>query len=671
MKISYNWLKEYIKFKESPAGIADALTQSGSEIKAIDRSGGDHVMDMEITPNRSDCLSYIGIAREVSALTGKAVKMPPLKIKEPSGKAPFTVDIKDKDLCPRYTARLITDAKVAESPGWLKKKITVMGLRPVNNVVDITNFVLFELGQPLHAFDYDRIKGGSLIIRRARRDEKMTTIDNVERRLEKDMLVIADKERPVALGGVMGGLDTEVTEATKNVLLESAYFNPTSIRRTSFKLALMSESSYRFERSVDPGTVLPASNRAALLIKDICGGKIGALIDKGIRPKKGQTVALRIERLNKILNLGLKEAYVKKVLTALGLKASSGRKGTVKVSVPTFRQDVNYEIDLIEEIARMHGYKNIDTTIPRVIPHHERKLLPWRVKEKVREVLTLMGLNEVITCAMLSRTNLQKVFGRDMPEAIAVKNYLSFDQEIMRTCLLPSMLTPLSHNINRGVKDLKIFEIGNVYRKDLKPADGYSTTNICIAMTGLFSSGWQREKRPVTFLDLKGILKKLCFNLGLDPKKLTIDVQSQVEYDGKAIGNMTALSARVRDAFDLRQEIFIAEINIGALSFINLDKRFRDIPKHPSVKRDISLIAGDNVSFEKIASLVKKQAGEFVERIEPFDEYTGKHIPPDRHGLAFRIEYRDRKRTLTAAEVDKMHSAIRKSLVEELGVTLR
>ncbi|MEA3305655.1 MAG: phenylalanine--tRNA ligase subunit beta, partial [Candidatus Omnitrophota bacterium] len=334
MKIAYNWLKEYIDLKESPEGVARLLTQSGSEVKIIDEVDGDYLMDIEITPNRSDCLSYIGIARELSALTGKKVKMPPLtplEISKTLNKrtkflTPFAVEIKDKDICPRYTARLIKNVKVGESPAWLRKKIKLMGLRPVNNVVDITNFVLFELGQPMHAFDYDKIKGAKVIIRRSRKDESIILIDGVERKLEKDMPVIADRENAIAIGGVMGSLNTEVTGNTRNVLLESAYFDPVSVRRASFKSALISESSYRFERSVDPGMVLPASGRAALLIAEICGGELAEIIDKGKRPKENIKISLRMDKLNRISGLELKETYLKNILSGLCLKTVSGGK---------------------------------------------------------------------------------------------------------------------------------------------------------------------------------------------------------------------------------------------------------------------------------------------------------------------------------------------------------
>ena len=686
MKISYNWIKEYIDLKESAEAAAAMLTAGGSEVKLIEKTGDDCIMDIEITPNRSDCLSYIGIAREISAVTGKKIKMPVLKAKsqKSSGKAPFTVEIKDKDLCPRYTARLIKGVKVAESPEWLKKKVASMGLRPVNNVVDITNYVLFELGQPMHAFDYDKIKGKTVIIRRAHAGEKITSIDNISRSLEKDMLVIADQERPIAIGGVMGGLDTEVMEGTTDVLLESAYFEPRSVRKTSFKLALISESSYRFERSVDPGMVATASDRASLLIADICGGKICEFVDKGTKPGKGKTISLRIGRLNKILNLNLKEGRVKKILAGLFLKISSSKKGVIKVVVPSFRQDLKYEVDLIEEVARIYGYDKIGITIPRIVPNPERKSIFWRAREKATNVFTSLGLSEVITYGLLGRQAINKVFG-DSANTIAIKNPLSAEQELMRPSLIPGVLSAMSYNMNRGIRDLKIFEIGAAYYKN-SGAEGrdktgyYEKTNICIALTGLASDDWQRPRNNVTFFDIKGALDALSRELGL--KDFTIveksspllikGASSDILYDEKSIGKVGCLAGSIQDAFDLSQKVFLAEIDFDALiDSINLRRKFSDIPKFPSIKRDISLIASGDVSFKKITSVVKEQGGELVEKIELFDRYTGRQIPDGRQGLLFRIEYRDRTKTLTAQDVDKVHNAIRQSLVETLGVTLR
>jgi len=680
MKISYNWLKEYIDIKEPPEKIADMLTKSGSEVKSSDAiEGGDHIMEIEVTPNRSDCLNYIGIAREVSALTGKKVKMPVMsigsRVQGPGsrGEAPFTVEIKDKDLCPRYTARLIRNVIVKDSPEWLKKKIVSMGLRPVNNVVDITNFVLFETGQPMHAFDYDKIKGQKIVIRRSREADKITSIDNVERKLEKETLVIADEEKPIAIAGVMGSVNTEVNFGTQNILLESAYFNPVSIRRTSYKLALISESSFRFERSVDPGMVLPASDRAALLMQKLCGGEIGELVDKGDKLPKDllRTVEVRIDRLNKILNLKLTEPYIKKVLVSLSLDVTPHKKGVIKVTVPTFRQDIKDEIDIAEEVARIYGYENIASTIPHIVPNPDRRPLSWQVKQKAAETLVSLGLSEVVTYGLTSKASLHKTFGYEIPEAIAVKNYMSVEQEVMRPSLMPGVLAVLSRNINRGIKDLKIFEIGSAYSKDYH----YESTHLSIALTGLLADDWQRQKSQVTLFDLKGILNTLFLKLGLSADKMEITTEGkgpQIFYEKKHIGYLTVLDKKTLDAFDLTDKTFTAEINLDTLArYADLKKKFKGIPKYPSVKRDISLIAPKGVTFDKITAVVSAKGGKFVERVELLDRYAGKQIPDGHQGLAFRIEYRDKTRTLTSEEIDKVHFAIRDSLVEKLGVALR
>lgn len=679
MKINYSWLKEYIDVKKPVGETAELLTKSGSEVKAVEKIGDDLVMDIEITPNRSDCLSYVGIARELAALTGKEIKMPPMRIREKISKeAPFTVEIKDKDLCPRYTARLIRNVKVAKSPAWLEKKIISMGLRPVNNVVDITNYVLFELGQPMHAFDYDKIEGSAVIIRRAVPSEKIVSIDQTERMLDKDMLVIADREKTIAIGGVIGGLDTEVAGNTKNVLLESAYFNPVSVRKTSFKLSLMSESSYRFERGVDPGTVLPASERTALLMADICGGEICGLVDIGRKPEKAKTIILRMDELNKVLNTGLKESYAKKILTLLGLKAMRAKKGIIKAEIPAFRADLKDEIDLVEEIARVYGYDKIKLTIPKIVSSSVKKSVSWKAREKAKDVLTSAGLNEIVTYGLIGRQALNRVFKR-IENAIAVKNPLSAEQEFMRPSLVPGALGALRYNVNRGIKDLKIFEAGAVYYKgSLKSY--CERMSLCMALTGLSSNDWQRAKEEVTFFDLKGILEALFRELGLKDFTLkenhnpimTKGASSEILYEGTAIGSAGSLAAFILDAFDLKQDVFAAEIDFDALlNSVDLEKKFTDIPKYPSVKRDISLIAGGEVSFENITSLIKEEGGRLVEKIELFDRYKGAQIPRGHHGLSVRIEYRDKDKTLAAEEVEKIHSAIRTSLENKLKVTLR
>lgn len=681
MKISYKWIKEYVDVNLPVEKLASMLTMSGSEVKNVESAGSDFIMDIEITPNRSDCLSYIGIAREVSALVGAKVKAPlsGSKVKQYSEKPPFKVELKAEDLCPRYTARLIKDVKIDESPSWLKEKIIAMGLRPVNNVVDITNFVLFEFGQPLHAFDYDKIKDNTVVVRRAEAGEKILSIDNVERTLEGGMLVIADSRDPIAIAGVMGGLNTEVGKDTKNILLESAYFDPVSIRRTSFKFALMSESSYRFERDVDKGSIIPASERAAFLIAEICGGTMEGLVDKGMGPGRDRKVMLRIDRLNKILNLDLREEEIKRILSRLHLTPErTPKKGHIKVAVPSFRTDLKDEIDLIEEVARIYGYDGIDMTVPEIIPNPERKSLSWRAREKAAQVLTSAGLDEIVTYGLITREEVAGLFG-DCETAIAIKNPLSAEQELMRPSLLSGMVKAVSYNINRGITDLKFFEMGHIYRKDKN--HGYNEgMSLCIAMTGLRSSDWQKQPSDVTFFDLKGIIEALCGELGcgdvvVSGKKypffdedLSLDIYNQ----GKCVGIAGRFTDKVKDAFNTNQEVFVAEIDFDELlTYVDLDKSFKDIPKYPSMKRDISLIAGTDISFEQIRSLVKKTGGELVEKIELSDKYKGKQIPDEHYGLTLRLEYRDMQKTLTSDEVDGLHASVREALSKEFGIKFR
>jgi phenylalanyl-tRNA synthetase beta chain len=532
----------------------------------------------------------------------------------------------------------------------------------------------------MHAFDYDRIKGHSIIVRRANGTEKITSIDNVERKLEKEMLVIADAERPIAVAGVMGGLNTEVTFDTKNILLESAYFNPVSIRRTSYKMALMSESSYRFERSVDPGMILPASDRGALLIQDLCGGEISSLADKGEKPGKDRAITARVNYISKILNLELTENYISKLLASLSLNTALDKKGLIKVTIPSFRQDIKDEIDIVEEIARIYGYEKIAATIPGIVANPEKKPLSWQIKERVIEGLVSLGLSEVITYSLTGRASLHKSFGHDIPEPIAVKNYMSVDQEIMRPSLVPGILGVLSRNVNRGIKDLKIFEIGNVYSKDYS----YEATHLCIALTGLLSDDWQRQKSAVTLFDLKGMIYTLFSKLGLSTDKIEITKDAvlsgsvvktsgpSILYDKKYIGYLTAPDKKTLDVFDLADKVFAAEINLDVLKhYVDLSRKFKGIPKYPSIKRDVSLIVSENVTFDKITAVAAEGGGKLIEDIELLDRYAGKQIPEGHHGLSFRVEYRDKTRTLTSEEVDKVHFAIRDSLVKKLGVTLR
>ncbi|HNX91816.1 MAG TPA: phenylalanine--tRNA ligase subunit beta, partial [Candidatus Omnitrophota bacterium] len=401
MKLSYNWLKDYVNVKASPEELARILTMSGSKVEGIAKVGDDHVLELEITANRPDCLNIIGLARELSAVLGEELKLPEQNIGKsmPDDKNSVRIEciVEAPELCPQYTARIITGVKVKKSSAKIAARIMALGMREINNVADITNYCLHELGQPMHAFDLDKIKGGKIIVREARDGEKIVTIDGVERELKKGMLVIADVERPVAIAGIMGGIDTEVSEKTKNVLLESAYFNLLSIRRTGRKLVLSTDASYRYERGVDRGMIIPASERAAAMIMGEAGGNVGGFYNVGDCRSKKMSIDFDPNKINTTLGIDIDKKEVKGILVRLGMEVSDKTDGRFTVGVPSFREDIKLRVDLMEEIARIYGYENIPARIPEISPAVIRKEKPRQVKEKITEVLVSLGMNEIMT----------------------------------------------------------------------------------------------------------------------------------------------------------------------------------------------------------------------------------------------------------------------------------
>lgn len=677
MKVPFSWLKDYIDLKNlTPEEVASRLTIAGLEVVLIEKVGKDSIFDIEVTPNRPDCLSILGIAREAAAALNKKLKPPKAKITKKKALAKLPIEIKDKSLCPRYTGRLVSNITVGKSPTWLTEKLERMDLRPVNNIVDITNFCLFELGQPTHAFDHDKLKG-KIIIRRAHKNEKITTIDGKERTLDPDMLVIADEEKPVALGGVMGSKDTEVTEDTKNILFESAYFNPVSIRRTSRRLGLISESSYRFERSVDMGGIVSTSERACSLIKELCGGQIGPLTDKGAKDPKKTKISLRPARLKKILGIDISQARIKKILTSLGLTIESATKTTIVVSAPSFRQDLKKEVDLIEEVIRVYGYDRLPSTMPSIVGHPRRLESSRIISNAARDALIAMGLDEVITYSLMSREDLDYTKEYTKESIIPIKNPLSTEQEIMRPTLIPGMLHAVSWNLNRGAKAVKIFEIGKAYHKEGKSFK--EEESLSIALVGKLTQGWQKKDEH-SFFELKGSLEALFDRLGIKnvsfkgkgfPEFLT-GVAASVEVSGKKIGFLGEIKKDMLDRFDIKTQGYLCEISLQKLfSQVKLEKRFHEMPKFPSAKRDISMVAAKSVSHQDIISEIKKAGGDLVANIELFDQYAGAQIPTGHRGLAYSIEYRAADRTLTDNEVNSLHTEVCNALTQNLQAKIR
>jgi len=693
MRISYNWLKDYVDIKIAPEKLAGKLTMAGLAVDSIEKKGDDYILEIEITSNRPDWLSYIGVAREIAAITGRKLKVNWLTGSLVRGLKPanqqtskpannifksVSVKVEDAKLCPRYTARIIRNVSVAESPKWLKEKIESTGLRSVNNIVDITNFCLFETGEPMHAFDLDKLSGGEVIIRKALRTEKITVIDGTERALGESMLVIADSSLPVAIAGVMGGIKTEVGINTKNILLEAASFDPVSVRRTSRRLALPTESSYRFERKVDIDNIKYASDRATQLILEIAGGQAGEYIDIGRAVKAKRTIGLRPDRLNKVLGIEIAAPKVKAILTSLGLTARAQKKGALKIEIPFFRQDLQDEIDLIEEAARIYGYDNIPETLPPVVERDRRPPSDIIIDNKIRELLQGLGLSEIITYGLLSRKTLT-LSGIDDKEAIAIKNPLSAEQEVMRPSSMAGMLGAIRYNVNRKNNDLKLFELGKVYFKG--GAHPFrERRNLTIGITGEIDDGWIGHARAATLFDLKGILESLFLGMGIGEFSVTTaanDIFSpaacaSIEVKGRPIGIIGSASAAVLKNFDIKDKVYMLEIDCEAfLSAASLEKYFIEPARYPSALRDISIIADNTITNADITAVIRESAGILLKNARLIDRYSGGKIPDGKTSLTYRLEYSDISRTLEDKEVQEAHSRVVRALHDNLGAVLR
>lgn len=669
MKISYNWLLEYVDVKNSARAVAQWLTMAGLEVTSLEEKGKDSILELEVTTNRPDWLSVLGVAREVSAITGKRIKMPVVgNLTQAVRDKEIKVEVHDKLLCPRYTARIIDGVRVEPSPDWLRDRLQNIGVRPVNNIVDITNFVLFEMGQPLHAFDYDKLAGQKVIVRRAQKGEAITTIDGVKRELDADMLVIADEKGPVAVAGVMGGLDTEVSLSTKTILLESACFDPISVRRAQKKLWLSSDSSYRFERGVDLEGVLFASNRAAGLTADIAKGKIGPLKDIGTKVAKQNMVKVSIPRTNRILGTSLSPVAAKKILTGLGLKVGAAQE-ELTVSAPSFRRDLKREEDLIEEIARIYGYDKIPTTIPKTVGHLGLKEPARKIQEAARAVLTGQGLDEIVTYSLVDKKDLENA-GLLKSDTVFIKNPLSSQQEAMRPSLIPGALNAARFNINRKIEDFGIFELSNVYLK-AKEDEYKEETDISIL----------RLCPTANFLEMKGIAETLLERLGIHGCEFIADGSETVFYNGRSAkilvqgleaGLIGEVKRQVLEKFDIKKDIFLCEIKLGRLyDLVNKDRRFSGLPKFTSSKRDISLVAEKRASIKELTDAAREAAGDILKGISLIDEYYGEQIPKGKRGLTFSLEYCSADKQLTDDDIEQAHSRAKKALVEKFGAIIR
>ncbi len=679
MKLSYEWVKQYIDIDESPENLAEALTMSGSEAGEITPYGNDYILELEITANRPDCLNIIGLAREIGTIYNRDLRLPDFIIHRQNirEKGPeITCSIKNNLLCSFYSGRVIMNVNVKEVSGKIKKRILSLGTRSVNNVVDITNYCLLETGQPLHAFDLDKIEGGEIIAREAVEGEKIVTIDGIERVLKPRMLVIADSKRAIAIAGVMGGKLTEVTENTKNILLESAYFSPRAVRQTARELGISTDSSYRFERGVDKGMVRLSSDRAALLIAKETGGEICDFHKTGTLTEKNKTIKFSGERAENILGVSLKKTEIERTFRRLGIEIINRTKTSVTVCSPSFRADLNTEVDLIEEIARIYGYDKIPTSIARFVPATRRKEKSRKVLEKICETCAGLGLNEIMTYSLISQSAAELFTGgMEKRKPVTIEKALSEEQKVLTPQLLDGLLRSVSWNINRKNNDLGFFEIGKIYSRGNK--EFFEIPALSVGLTGLWRKNWREGERESNFFDLKGIITALFSVLKvpisfLSSKETGFRYSAEIRTRGKNIGFMGEIDDKILDKYDLAQKVYACQLKLDEIiNRAELENRYHAVNRFPSSSRDVSILSGSQTAAENIRAIIAKTGGELILSIELVDVYEGKQVSPGKKSLTYSIEYGIPDRTLTEEEVESVHSKIKETLTSELGVTFR
>lgn len=649
------------------------------------------VVDFEITPNRPDCLAMVGMAREASATFQKPFSYPDTDLEEAGEKESkdfVSVEIKNPESCKRYVARIVTDVKVAQSPWWLQKRLMYAGMRPINNIVDITNFVMLEYGQPIHAFDINQVKGGTIIVENAAEGETFVTLDNNERKLTGDMLLIKDAERGIAIAGVMGGLNSEIEDDTTTIIVESANFNGDSVRATSKKLGLRTEASSRFEKGIDPNLCEAAADRVCRLIELIGAGKVcKGSVDAYPALEMAKTIDIRASRINHVLGIELSREQMVDILEGLEISVS-GSGNIMTVTPPTIRQDLLEEEDYIEEIARIYGYDKLPVTLPKgnneAGRSYERTL-----RDTARDALCSMGFNEVQTYSFVSPKGVDQVrIDEDSWERAFVRllNPLGEENSVMRTILTPNMMEVLARNYSRNIETVKAFEIGNtfmenIYNQDKLPDEQYS---LCIGMYG----------KEEDFYSLKGVIVELLRILGIQelaffaeseygvyhpgrcariavPSLRGADEDGAAEYD--ELGIMGEIHPGVAENYGLDGlRIYCCELMFDSvIRHADTEMAYTPLPKYPSTSRDIALLVDEDMEVGKIEDVIRKEGKKILEGVKLFDVYRGKQVEEGKKSVAFALTYRDKDKTLTDEEVAEVHGKVLDALKEKLNAVLR
>ena len=650
----------------------------------------DIVFEVGITPNRPDAMNHIGIAREVGAFLDKAIRVPSVLLKESKRNINDFVAIKIEDTknCPRYIARVIFDVKVGPSPEWLQKRLEAVGIRPINNIVDVTNYVLMECGHPLHAFDYDKISDHTIVVREAMSGESYTTLDHKVRTLHADTLMICDIEKPIAIAGIMGGEDSEISNSTTNILIESAYFNPQSIRKTAKNFCLGTEASQRFERGADPNITRWAIDRASQLIQEICGGEVlNGVIDWYPNRILEKEVELRVDKTNDILGLTLSAKEISFLLKKFQIELGGDTnkpiyRNNLRFRVPTFRPDIEREIDLIEEVARGYGYDNIDVKTTASI-NFSKNIITIDFVDELRQCAIGSGFMEVITNSMQDIS----IAAIASDKVVKIANPISKDMEGLRTSLIPSLLDIVRHNIDRGIKDLRLFEIGKVYFYDKTAGKAnliphfLEEDKIIFMFCGLRRPRlWDEKPQYLDIFDIKGEATAFVNKISLDNIKFIpypntdalTEYGLRIENNGENIGTIGLVRRDILAKFSIEEEVYILELNIGQLNRIRKKEiKFRSLPKYPSVIRDIAIIVDEDIQVEKISEEIRTACKNLLSKLLLFDIYKGDQIGAKKISCAYALEFMAEDHTMTQDEIDQIMSSIIKRVEKNLNATIR
>ncbi len=647
----------------------------------------DVVFEIGITPNRPDCLSHIGVARDIAAIYKRQLRIPEIPVKESgkSVKSLLSIDIKDADHCPRYVGRIIDGIKIGPSPDWMQRRLKMIGIRPINIVVDVTNYVMMEYGQPLHAFDFNLIDGNKIIVRLANDGETFVTLDEKERKLTNNNLLICDAKRPVAIAGVMGGLNSEINNGTTSVLIESAYFAPFSVRRTSRHLGLVSESSYRFERGVDPLQTADVADRAVRLMQQLTGGNVyRGRVDIYPNKIKPVRVSFRSNQVERVLGISISAVTVKGILKRLGVEVKETQKRNEwRCVIPAYRPDLEREIDLIEEVVRIYGYDKIPVQERASIRFIEDDVRPG-IQDRIREWFVGAGFNEIV-CNSMVPGNCNAFTGRT---AVQVNNPQNQDMTDLRTSLIPGMLNVVRHNLNRGNENLRLYEIGHIFSRDAFHGstnyinDYHEGESLGIILTGSRNpDDWSLKDAEFDFFDLKGEVESLLGKFSLDnieyniyhsTSNTLIDDTIGIEYQGVLRGYFGKASNDVLKSFDIENKVYVAEMDVALLrEFFRVEKKYNEVPKYPPVHRDLAFILDEAVSYRNLERIIRENGRPLIQKVSFFDVYRGEKIGSGKKSVAVALELLSNEKTLTQPEIDNTVAQIVRAVEQNLGGVLR